>query len=227
MVFSVAIDGPAGAGKGTIAKYISQKFSFAHLDTGLLYREVGRLVIEESIDTLDVVRLETVAQTIDPGHLDEKVLRNEHIAAIASQVAIIPSVRRGLTQKMRDFTDNVTSDFQGVILDGRDVGTVILPGADVKIFVTADEKVRAHRRTKEMSISADVIELKNILEDIKTRDARDQNRQADPLQMAVEAILLDTTFYDIETVCRKAEEIVEHALLVYHGNDYMLKTSVC
>ena len=128
---------------------------------------------------------------------------------------------------MRDFTDNVTSDFQGVILDGRDVGTVILPGADVKIFVTADEKVRAHRRTKEMSISADVIELKNILEDIKTRDARDQNRQADPLQMAVEAILLDTTFYDIETVCRKAEEIVEHALLVYHGNDYMLKTSVC
>ncbi len=208
MAFSVAIDGPAGAGKGTIAKYLSERFSLKHLDTGLLYREAARLVVEEKANILDVVRLEAIAQKVDTHHIIEENLRNEEIASVASQIAVVPSLRRVLTQKMRDFANSVSSPYQGVVLDGRDVGSVILPQADVKIYVTADEQVRVLRRTKELGSVA----LQEILEGIKTRDARDGNRQTAPLQVADGAIVLDTTFFDIKEVCEKAAEIVEEAL---------------
>ena len=208
MAFSVAIDGPAGAGKGTIAKYLSERFNLKHLDTGLLYREAARLVVEEKANILDVVRLEAIAQKVDTHHIIEENLRNEEIASVASQIAVVPSLRRVLTQKMRDFASSVSSAYQGVVLDGRDVGSVILPQADVKIYVTADEQVRVLRRTKELGSVA----MQEILEGIKARDARDGNRQTAPLQVADGAIVLDTTFLDIKEVCEKAAEIVAEGL---------------
>jgi cytidylate kinase len=223
MSFSVAIDGPAGAGKGTIARYISEKFNLKHLDTGLLYREAARLVIEDGGTTLDVVRLEEIAQKVDTHHITEENLRTEEVASVASQIAVVPSLRRVLTQKMRDFSNDITPDYQGVVLDGRDVGTVILPQADVKIYVTADEQVRVLRRTKELESVA----MQEILEGIKARDARDGNRQTAPLQVADGAIVLDTTFLDIKEVCEKAAEIVENALSNCEAIDNMSKTSSC
>jgi cytidylate kinase len=208
MAFSVAIDGPAGAGKGTIAKYLSERFNLKHLDTGLLYREAARLVVEEKANILDVVRLEAIAQKVDAHNIIEESLRNEEIASVASQIAVVPSLRRVLTEKMRDFANDVSSVYQGVVLDGRDVGSVILPQADVKIYVTADEQVRVLRRTKELGSVA----MQEILEGIKARDARDGNRQTAPLQIADGAIVLDTTFLDIKEVCEKAAEIVEEAM---------------
>ena len=112
MSFSVAIDGPAGAGKGTIARYISEKFNLKHLDTGLLYREAARLVIEDGGTTLDVVRLEEIAQKVDTHHITEENLRTEEVASVASQIAVVPSLRRVLTQKMRDFSNDITPDYQ-------------------------------------------------------------------------------------------------------------------
>jgi cytidylate kinase len=223
MAFSVAIDGPAGAGKGTIAKYLSERFNLKHLDTGLLYREAARLVIADGGNTLDVVRLEEIAQKVDTHHINEENLRNEEIASVASQIAVVPSLRRVLTQKMRDFANSVSSPYQGVVLDGRDVGSVILPQADVKIYVTADEQVRVLRRTKELGSVA----MQEILEGIKARDARDGNRQTAPLQIAGGAIVLDTTFLDIKEVCEKAAEIVENALSNCEPIDNMSKTSSC
>ena len=208
MTFSVAIDGPAGAGKGTIAKYISERFQLKHLDTGLLYREAARLVIENDVNVLDVVRLEEIAHKVDPYRIFGENLRDENIASVASQIAVVPSLRRVLTQKMRDFANDVPLNYQGVVLDGRDVGTVILPQADVKIFVTADAEVRALRRTKELELTV----MQTVLEEIKTRDARDENRQTAPMQIAEDAITLDTSFLDIETACEKAAEIVENAM---------------
>ncbi|MEI7493253.1 MAG: (d)CMP kinase [Alphaproteobacteria bacterium] len=223
MAFSVAIDGPAGAGKGTIAKYLSERFNLKHLDTGLLYREAARLVIADGGNTLDVVRLEEIAQKVDTHHINEENLRNEEIASVASQIAVVPSLRRVLTQKMRDFASSVSSAYQGVVLDGRDVGSVILPQADVKIYVTADEQVRVIRRTKELGSVA----MQEILEGIKARDARDGNRQTAPLQVADGAIVLDTTFLDIKEVCAKAAEIVEEALSNCEGAYNLSKTSSC
>ncbi len=223
MAFSVAIDGPAGAGKGTIAKYLSERFNLKHLDTGLLYREAARLVVEEKANILDVVRLEEIAQKVDTHHIIEENLRNEEIASVASQIAVVPSLRRVLTQKMRDFANSVSLAYQGVVLDGRDVGSVILPQAEVKIYVTADEQVRVLRRTKELGSVA----MQEILEGIKARDARDGNRQTAPLQVADGAIVLDTTFLDIREVCEKAAEIVEEALSNCEAIDNMSKTSSC
>ncbi|MCX7351755.1 MAG: (d)CMP kinase [Proteobacteria bacterium] len=223
MAFSVAIDGPAGAGKGTIAKYLSERFNLKHLDTGLLYREAARLVVEEKANILDVVRLEAIAQKVDTHHIIEENLRNEEIASVASQIAVVPSLRRVLTQKMRDFASSVSSAYQGVVLDGRHVGSVILPQADVKIYVTADEQVRVLRRTKELGSVA----MQEILEGIKARDARDGNRQTAPLQVADGAIVLDTTFLDIKEVCEKAAEIVEEGLSNCEAIENMSKTSSC
>ena len=223
MAFSVAIDGPAGAGKGTIAKYLSERFNLKHLDTGLLYREAARLVVEEKANILDVVRLEAIAQKVDTNQIIEENLRNEEIASVASQIAVVPSLRRVLTQKMRDFANSVSSPYLGVVLDGRDVGSVILPQADVKIYVTADEQVRVLRRTKELGSVA----MQEILEGIKARDARDGDRQTAPLQVADGAIVLDTTFLAIKDVCEKAAEIVEEALSNCESIDNMSKTSSC
>lgn len=207
MIFSVAIDGPAGAGKGTVAAFISERFHFKHLDTGLLYREAARLVIENGINILDVVCLEEVAHKVDPYHISQEPLRNENVASVASQIAVVPSLRRVLTQKMRDFANGITLNYHGVVLDGRDVGTIILPNADVKIFLMADEEVRAQRRAKELNS----VLMQTVLEEIKTRDARDGNRQTAPMQVAEDAVILDTTFLDIESVCERAAEIVESA----------------
>lgn len=212
MVFSVAIDGPAGAGKGTIAKYIAEKFKLKHLDTGLLYREAARLVIQNNVNTLDVVRLEEIANEVDEYHIIEENLRSEEIASVASQIAVVPSLRRVLTKKIRDFAQKCESEYQGVVLDGRDVGTVILPQANVKIFITADSEVRSFRRTKELQVKQDASILQGILEKIKVRDSRDSNRDTAPLQIADDAVVLDTTFLDIEMMCKKVTSIVEDAL---------------
>lgn len=214
MVFTVAIDGPAGAGKGTVAKHIGEQFSFDLLDTGLLYREAARLVIEENIDVLDILSLEAIAKKVNPSEIEPSYLRNENIASIASKIAVVPSLRGILTQKMQDFACNIGELYQGVVLDGRDVGTVILPDANVKIYLTADEQVRAYRRTKELGSAAKET-LQHILEEIKTRDARDSTRQTAPLQIADDAIVIDTTFLSVDDACVRVASLVEKALALY------------
>ncbi len=217
MSFSVAIDGPAGAGKGTIAKFLSEEFNLKHLDTGLLYREAARHVIQEGVDVLDVVHLEKIAEKVNINNIAEENLRNEKVASVASQVAVVPSLRRVLTQKMRDFATKIEKKYQGAVLDGRDVGTVVLPDADIKLYITADEQVRALRRTKEL----DEETLEKVLEEIKQRDRRDQHREVAPMNAADDAIILDTTFLSIDEACEKAAKIVTQGM-----SEVLVKTKI-
>ena len=141
-----------------------------------------------------------------------KLLRTEEISATASKIAVFASVRKILTAKMQEFTKDIAAPFKGVVLDGRDVGTAVIPGADIKFYITADEKVRAARRTNELTQKQEMAELQTVLKAIAERDQRDQTRKSTPLQAAADAIVIDTTFMTIEDVCNKVAGVVESFL---------------
>jgi cytidylate kinase len=183
MSFTVAIDGPAAAGKGTISRAVAAHFGFAHLDTGLLYRAVGRRMLagEPPIDA---------AEALSPDDLsDPDALRSAEIAEAASKVAVIPEVRRALVDFQRAFATRAG----GAVLDGRDIGTVICPEAEVKLFVTASPEVRAERRLKELRAAGHETDHATVLADVRTRDARDADRATAPMRAAGDAITLDTS----------------------------------
>lgn len=182
MSFTIAIDGPAAAGKGTLAQALSAHFSFAYLDTGLLYRAVGAGVIAGG----DPV---AVAQALDPSDLNADTLRTQAVAEAASRVAVIPDVRAALVAFQRSFARRDG----GAVLDGRDIGTVICPDADVKLFVTASAEIRADRRFAELTAKGVQTDLAAILDEVRARDDRDQNRAEAPLIAAADATLIDTT----------------------------------
>ena len=182
MSFIVAIDGPAAAGKGTISKAVAAHFGFAHLDTGLLYRAVGAKVIAGA----DPI---AAAQGLDPVDLENDNLRTPAVAQAASEVAVIEDVRAALVAFQRSFAGRG----QGAVLDGRDIGTVICPDADIKLFVTARPECRAERRFQELVGKGTDTTYETVLADVKERDARDQNRAAAPLVPADDAVLLDTS----------------------------------
>lgn len=201
----IAIDGPAGAGKGTIARYLAQKFDLDYLDTGLLYRAVALKVLEEKIDLDNKDSLIAIAKTIETKSLNNPALKEEGTASIASKIAVVSEVRQILTEKMRSFCRNVSLPYKGAVLDGRDIGTVVCPEADCKLFITASVEVRATRRTIEMEKSNLSNANQHYLGEIMQRDSRDTQRQSAPLVPAKNAVTIDTSDLTIAEACVLAE----------------------
>lgn len=199
----ITIDGPAGAGKGTLASCLAQIYSLKHLDTGLLYRAVAFKVSQlgKPFKRQDVL---SAVSSLTPEDLKNPSLREEQIGKFASEVAIYPEVRSCLLDFQRDFAQEDLSGKQGAILDGRDVGLIVLPYAPCKFFVTASPEVRAERRLKELHQKGIDCIYEVILEDIKLRDTRDRNREISPLRPAEDAFILDTSELGIEEVVERA-----------------------
>ena len=201
----IAIDGPAASGKGTLGKKLAAHYGLRHLDTGLLYRAVAKAVIDAGRARGDAGAAVAAAKSLDPARFDEAALKSHAVGEVASVVSAIPEVRAALLAFQRDFAARPP----GAVLDGRDIGTVICPDAEVKIFVTATPEVRARRRTLEYQAAGRAIDEATVLADIKKRDERDMGRAAAPLRQAPDAHLLDTTNMDISTAIRAAIDIVE------------------
>jgi CMP/dCMP kinase len=201
----IAIDGPAASGKGTIGKRLAAHYGFRHLDTGLLYRAVARDLLAAGASLTDEARALAAAEAIDPGTFGDAELRSHRIGEAASVISVIGPVRAALL----DFQRNFAAGAPGAVLDGRDIGTVICPAAEVKIFVTAAPEVRAGRRAKEANGRGEAVNEAEILADIRRRDERDSSRAAAPLKAAPDAHLLDTSNLDIDGAVRAAIDIVE------------------
>jgi cytidylate kinase len=200
MIFTVAIDGPAAAGKGTIARAVAGRFGYLHLDTGLLYRATARRVLAGE----DPV---AAARALGPDDLAGAGLRTAEVGQEASRVAAMPEVRATLLAFQRDMARRPG----GTVLDGRDIGTVICPEAEVKLFVTADDATRAHRRWLELRDGSPRLSEAAVLADLKARDARDAGRDAAPMRPADDACILDTSRLSIEEAAARAIEVVEAA----------------
>ncbi|EIM74821.1 cytidylate kinase [Nitratireductor aquibiodomus RA22] len=202
---TIAIDGPAASGKGTLARRLAAHYGLRHLDTGLTYRGVARALIEAGQPLDDEAIAERAARALDLGALDRGVLSEHGIGEAASKVAVMPNVRRALVDKQRAFA----SAPPGAVLDGRDIGTVVCPDADVKLYVIASAEVRATRRWREIEAGGGSAAYTEILADIERRDARDMGRADSPLRPADDAHLLDTSEMDIETAFLAACRLVD------------------
>lgn len=200
----IAVDGPAASGKGTIARALAKHYNLAHLDTGLLYRAVGENVRRMELDP--AIEADAVAASnFEDSLLDAPALRTDDAGQRASIVSAHPLVRAALLQRQRKFAQQDG----GAILDGRDIGTVIAPDADAKLFVKATPQIRARRRHAELKAAGSMISLDKVLADIRMRDLRDTGRNAAPLVMAADAGILDTSFLSIEAAVKRAIELVE------------------
>ena len=201
----IAIDGPAASGKGTIARQIAAVYGLQHLDTGLLYRAVAKAVLDAGYQPDDVEHAIEAAITLDPTKFQDNALKSQAITEAASVVAAIPEVRQALMNYQREFATRPP----GAVLDGRDIGTVIAPGADVKLFVVASPEVRAKRRVLELRARGETGDEQDVLADLLRRDQRDSRRTAAPLMQAPDAHLLDTTHLGIDAAFRAAVDIIE------------------
>ena len=201
----IAIDGPAASGKGTLGKLLAGHYGLRHLDTGLIYRAVAKAVLDAGHCPDDRARAVAAAEALDPRHFDETALKRQAVGEAASLVSAIPEVRKVVLAFQREFGRTPP----GAVLDGRDIGTVIFPDADVKIFVTATPEVRARRRAAELEQAGEHIDQADVLADIRRRDERDSRRAIAPLKAATDAHLLDTTHLDIDAAFRAAIDIVE------------------
>jgi cytidylate kinase len=201
----IAIDGPAASGKGTLAKRLAAHYGYRHLDTGVIYRAVAHALIEAGSDLKDETAAVTAAVRLDPETFENPALKSQKVGTAASVVSAIPRVREALVEFQRQFAATPP----GAVLDGRDIGTVICPNAEVKIFVVADPRVRARRRTLEARARGEEADEMAVLADIMARDQRDQSRSAAPLKQAADAYLLDNSNLDIEGGVRAAIDIVE------------------
>lgn len=200
----IAVDGPTASGKGTISKRLASHYGLAHLDTGLLYRAVG-FKVEANGGDADNAQDALAACTFPSELLDKPELRNERVGGLASRVSVHPIVRNALLKLQRDFANQPG----GAVLDGRDIGTVIVPDADVKLFITASVDARASRRHQEMLKRDPDSKYEDILSDIQKRDERDANRSAAPLKPAENAHLLDTTEMTIDAAVQRAIALVD------------------
>ncbi|WP_267395022.1 (d)CMP kinase [Sphingomonas sp. GC_Shp_1] len=200
----IAVDGPAASGKGTIAKALARHYGLPHLDTGLLYRAVAATVRAMELDPekeADAV----AACSFDDGLLADPALRSDEIGQLASVISAHPLVRAALLHRQKRFAHQAG----GAILDGRDIGTVIAPDADAKLFVKATPQIRAKRRHAELQANGSAISFDKVLADIRARDERDSSRSTAPLVMADDAALLDTSFLSIDASVQKAVALVE------------------
>lgn len=203
----IAVDGPAGAGKGTISRALAQQFSLKYIDTGLMYRALAYKALLEKIDLAHLDSLTFLAKTLTADDLQLPELRMEDVGNAASKIAVLSPVREQITIHTRRFSQEVRDPYKGVVLDGRDIGTVVCPDADIKIYVTASPYVRAERRLAEMLQSGKKPEG-NMLEQIIERDHRDQTRSTSPLIPAADAVLLDTSELSIQDACQRAFSII-------------------
>ena len=201
----IAIDGTLASGKGTIARRLSGWYGLAYMDTGRLYRATGVAALNKNVDFEDEDALAYVARTLDLNDYSEESLRTAEAGQAASKVAAIPAVRATLLQLQRDFAHQP----KGAVLDGRDIGTVVCPGADVKLWVDADVEVRAERRRKELTEKGETLSLDEMIAQLKERDARDKNRTDAPMIAAADSVLIDTTHLTIDAAVDKARAAVD------------------
>ncbi len=205
----VAIDGPAASGKGTLARRIAAHYGLPHLDTGLLYRGVAKIMLDRGFPLDNIAIAEAIAQNLDLADLDAEKLRTREVGEAASVVAALGPVRQALLELQRAFSGQPG----GAVLDGRDIGTVIAPEASAKLFVTATPEERARRRFRELvgrgEIGDDAAGYDSVLADIQRRDARDSGRADAPLLVAADAVVLDTTTLDIAAAFAAALAAVE------------------
>jgi cytidylate kinase len=216
----IAVDGTAASGKGTLAKQLARHFNFAHLDSGSLYRLTALQVLRAGGKASDEQTAVSAARAIEPADAEKCDLRGDDVAQAASVVAAFPHVREALLDYQRRFAATPPDGAPGAVIDGRDIGTVVCPDADAKLFIDAQPETRAHRRWLELLHSGAGIPQDAVLADIRTRDGRDRNRSVAPLKPAADAILLDTTELDIDAAFAAALALVkpriEEALAVRH-----------
>jgi len=202
----IAIDGPAASGKGTVARRLAAHYGLAYLDTGSLYRGVGAMVLAEGGDPEDEAVALDAARRLDVQKTEQLDIRSREAGIAASVVAANPKVRDELLRYQRRFA------LQGAILDGRDIGTVVLPDADAKLFIDADLETRAKRRAVELRAKGETVTDEEMAAELQRRDDRDSRRKTSPLVQAQDADLLDTSDLDIETAFRRAKTLIEHRL---------------
>jgi CMP/dCMP kinase len=203
----IAIDGPAAAGKGTLAKRIAAALQLPYLDTGILYRATAKRVLEAGGDPANVTEALAAAQSLGAADLSRKDLRDAATSKAASQVASIAPVRQALLDFQRHFGSK-----NGAVLDGRDIGTIIFPQADVKLFVTASVEARAQRRYQEFLARGEAVAFDEVIADVQARDEADRTRAAAPLMMAADATLIDTTEMDADAAFARALELIQEKL---------------
>jgi len=203
----IAVDGPAAAGKGTLARRLAAELGLPYLDTGLLYRATGRRLLDAGADPRDAEEAEAAARALTPADLERPDLRGPEADMAASAVAAIPTVRAALLEWQRAFGRT-----HGAVLDGRDIGTVVFPEAPVKLFVTASDQERARRRWLELQGRGLAADPGQVLSEIRDRDAQDANRPVAPLKPAPDALLLDTTELDAEAAFQRARALVAKRL---------------
>lgn len=204
----IALDGPAASGKGTLGRRLAERYSLVHLDTGALYRAVARDVLAAGNDPADAAAAARAARNLDRDRLTDPALRTPETGAAASIVSTHPEVRQALLEYQRA----IASSPGGAILDGRDIGTVVCPFADVKLFVTASAEERARRRHAELSEAGNEQSFEAVLAEVRERDERDRNRNQSPLKPADDAHLLDTTDLGIEAALKAAVELIEASI---------------
>jgi len=207
-IMIIAIDGPAASGKGTLARRIAAHYELHYLDTGTLYRAVARDVMANGGSLRDVATASAAAENLDSGSLDDPFLRDRGVGDAASIVARIPEVRDAILQYQRDFANRT----QGAVIDGRDIGTIVCPDADAKLFVTATLQERARRRYHELRAKTFDVTREQVEDEIRSRDRRDLERAVAPLARAEDAVLLDTTDLDIEAAFQAALIAIEGLL---------------
>jgi len=203
----IAIDGPAAAGKGTLARRLAAHFGLPYLDTGLLYRAVARRVLDAGGDPADAGAAETAARALRPADLERGDLRGPPVDGASSRVAAFPGVRAALLTFQREF-----GRARGAVLDGRDIGTVVFPDASVKLFVTADVAERARRRFEELRARGVAADREIVTEDMRRRDAADAGRNTAPMVPAADAILIDTTALDADAAFARGLALIERKL---------------
>ena len=212
----IAIDGPAASGKGTLARLLAKRYGLAYLDTGSLYRAVGQAVLAAGKDPHDEAAALHAAHMLDTANIDEKAIRTAEAGNAASVVAAMQPVRAAILDFQRNFAKNppksAKGSEKGAVLDGRDIGTVVCPDADVKLFVTASAEVRAHRRWLELKNSGSDVTEAQVLADVRERDKRDTERATSPLRPAPDAHLLDTSNLSIETAFDAAVAIIDGSM---------------
>lgn len=200
----IAVDGPAASGKGTIARRIARELNFAYLDTGLLYRGVGVMVLDHGGNPEDPEAATRAAEAFDPALMADPRLRGDEAAVAASKVAAIPGVRAAMLEFQRSFGRTPPDGKKGAVLDGRDIGTAIFPDADVKLFITAAVEVRAERRHKELLERGSPSIYARVLQDMQERDQRDRSRSTAPMAIAADAVVIDTSALDVEAAFQAA-----------------------
>ncbi len=205
---TIAIDGPAAAGKGTLSRRIAETYGFHHLDTGLTYRATAKALLDAGLTLDDEAVAEKMAREVELGGLDRDILSKHEIGEAASKIAVMPAVRRALVEAQRRFSEKAP----GTVLDGRDIGTVVCPAAPVKLYVTASPEVRAKRRYDEIRGKGGIADFDAIFDDVKRRDERDMGRADSPLKPADDAHLLDTSEMSIEAAFQAAKSIIDAAL---------------